>query len=141
MPRQLPQVLVGQACVLYGAAQFSRDLDLLILVSESNLERLNAALAELDAVNIAAPKLTPDYLRRGHAVRFRCRVSRGSRPPHRCPGVPGSNRQSPEARVYLNLPGTRFNKPQPNWRTCAAEESVALERCLMVTAGRVSLNR
>ncbi len=63
----------GQACVLYGAAQFSRDLDLLILVSQENIERLGAALAGLDAVNIAVPKFESGYLGRGHAVHFRCR--------------------------------------------------------------------
>ena len=30
----------GQACVLYGAAEFSRDTDLAILASEENAERL-----------------------------------------------------------------------------------------------------
>ncbi len=32
----------GQACVLYGAAEFSRDTDLLILADPANLERLKA---------------------------------------------------------------------------------------------------
>jgi len=30
----------GQACVFYGAAEFSRDTDLAILAEASNLERL-----------------------------------------------------------------------------------------------------
>ena len=34
----------GQACVLYGAAEFSRDTDLLILADAANLARLEAAL-------------------------------------------------------------------------------------------------
>jgi len=63
----------GQACVFYGAAEFSRDLDLLILADAGNLERLRAALDELDAQPIAVPPLDADLLARGHAVHFRCR--------------------------------------------------------------------
>ena len=62
----------GQACILYGAAEFSRDIDLTILASPSNLSRLNAALAELEAEVIAVPPFEAEYLRRGHAVHFRC---------------------------------------------------------------------
>ncbi|MDP9053699.1 MAG: hypothetical protein M3N93_05270 [Acidobacteriota bacterium] len=47
----------GQACVFYGAAEFSRDLDLLILADPANLERLNYALHDMDAVPIAVPPL------------------------------------------------------------------------------------
>jgi hypothetical protein len=63
----------GQACVLYGAAEFSRDLDLALLVDEGNLERFQALLAELQAERIAVPPFEPEYLLRGHAVHFRCR--------------------------------------------------------------------
>jgi hypothetical protein len=62
----------GQACVFYGAAEFSRDLDLLILADAGNLERLRGALAELDAHPIAVPPFDADLLARGHAVHFRC---------------------------------------------------------------------
>jgi hypothetical protein len=62
----------GQACVFYGAAEFSRDTDLLILADAANLARLKAALQELQAERIAVPPLNLDYLRRGHAVHFRC---------------------------------------------------------------------
>jgi hypothetical protein len=62
----------GQACVLYGAAEFSRDLDLLILVDSENLERLRRALDELSALPIAVPPLTDAFLRAGHAIHFRC---------------------------------------------------------------------
>lgn len=31
----------GQACVFYGAAEFSRDTDLLILADPENLQRLS----------------------------------------------------------------------------------------------------
>jgi hypothetical protein len=65
----------GQACVLYGAAEFSRDTDLAILASQENLSRLRAALAELQAEVIAVPPFELKYLRRGHAVHFRCHTS------------------------------------------------------------------
>lgn len=65
----------GQACVLYGGAEFSRDLDLLVLVEDPQLDRLRAALKDLDAEPVAVPELSPEYLRRGHAVHFRCRQS------------------------------------------------------------------
>lgn len=63
----------GQACVLYGAAEFSRDTDFAILATLDNLDRLRRALDDLQAVAIAVPPLTAAYLRRGHAVHFRCR--------------------------------------------------------------------
>ena len=63
----------GQACVFYGAAEFSRDTDLAILADAANLSRLRAALAALQAEVIAVPPLRLQYLRRGHAVHFRCR--------------------------------------------------------------------
>lgn len=62
----------GQACVLYGAAEFSRDLDIHILTSPTNLKRLRSALAELEAEVIAVPPFEEEYLDRGHAVHFRC---------------------------------------------------------------------
>ena len=58
----------GQACVLYGAAEFSRDTDLAILGNTENLTRLSAALSELDAVVIAVPPFEGGYLERGHAI-------------------------------------------------------------------------
>ncbi len=65
----------GQACVFYGAAEFSRDIDLAILADEANLDRLRAALKDLDAEPIAVPPLALPYLARGHAVHFRCRAA------------------------------------------------------------------
>jgi hypothetical protein len=62
----------GQACVLYGAAEFSRDADFAILASRENFERLQNALDELQARVIAVPPFEPEYLERGHAVHFRC---------------------------------------------------------------------
>jgi hypothetical protein len=46
----------GQACVLYGAAEFSRDCDIVLLADEANLERLSSALVELQADCIAIPE-------------------------------------------------------------------------------------
>ncbi len=63
----------GQACVFYGAAEFSRDSDFAILADEGNLIRLNQALAELQAEVIAVPPFEVGFLARGHAVHFRCR--------------------------------------------------------------------
>ena len=65
----------GQACVLYGAAEFSRDLDLCVLAEPENLARLQAALDELQAESIAVPQFERTHLDRGHAVHFRCRAS------------------------------------------------------------------
>ena len=39
----------GQACVLYGAAEFSRDTDICVLADAQNLDRRRAALADLGA--------------------------------------------------------------------------------------------
>jgi hypothetical protein len=64
----------GQACVFYGAAQFSKDVDFLILADEENFAGLLAAMAELEAVRIAVPKFSPAVLERGHAVHFRCQA-------------------------------------------------------------------
>lgn len=66
----------GQACVFYGAAQFSKDVDFLILAEETNFKKLHAALATLAATRIAVPAFDPDVLARGHAVHFRCAAPR-----------------------------------------------------------------
>ena len=62
----------GQACVLYGAAEFSRDTDLAILASEENAERLTKAMQALEAEVIAVPPFLLQHLEAGHAVHFRC---------------------------------------------------------------------
>jgi hypothetical protein len=62
----------GQACVFYGAAEFSRDTDFAILASVANLDRLRKAFTDLRAGVIAVPPFALKYLRRGHAVHFRC---------------------------------------------------------------------
>jgi hypothetical protein len=63
----------GQACVFYGAAQFSRDADIAVLADATNLQRLQAALVELQAEVIAVPPFEQQYLDFGLAVHFRCR--------------------------------------------------------------------
>ncbi len=65
----------GQACVLYGAAEFSRDTDIAVLSEADNLRRLAIALDRLRAEPIAVPPFEAKYLLRGHAVHFRCRQS------------------------------------------------------------------
>ena len=62
----------GQACVFYGAAEFSRDADFAILADAANLARLRKALVELRAEPIAVPPFAVKFLRRGHAIHFRC---------------------------------------------------------------------
>lgn len=62
----------GQACILYGGAEFSRDVDLAVLASDDNLGRLRQALAELQAGVVAVPPFDEQYLRHGHALHFRC---------------------------------------------------------------------
>jgi hypothetical protein len=63
----------GQACILYGAAEFSRDTDFALLASIANLERLREALRALEAEPVFLPPLTLEHLERGHACHFRCR--------------------------------------------------------------------
>jgi TPP-dependent indolepyruvate ferredoxin oxidoreductase alpha subunit len=63
----------GQACVFYGAAEFSRDTDLAIVADAANLARLRRAMDDLQAEVIAVPPCALKYLRRGHAIHFRCR--------------------------------------------------------------------
>lgn len=64
----------GQACVFYGAAEFSRDCDIAILCDAGNLARLQDALDKLQAEVIAIPPFEAQYLDRGHAVHFRCQA-------------------------------------------------------------------
>ena len=65
----------GQACVFYGAAQFSKDIDFLILAEDENFEGLHAALGEMKATRIAVPGFDPRVLDRGHAVHYRCKAT------------------------------------------------------------------
>ncbi len=69
----------GQACVLYGAAEFSRDTDLAVLAAPENLRHLEQALAALGARVVAVPPFERVYLERGHAIHFECAAARGMR--------------------------------------------------------------
>jgi hypothetical protein len=62
----------GQACISYGAAEFSRDVDLAIVSSLRNIAALRKAIVFLQAEVIAVPPFDVKYLRKGHAVHFRC---------------------------------------------------------------------
>jgi hypothetical protein len=64
----------GQACVLYGAAEFSRDTDIVTVTDADNLGRLQAAVDALRAESIAVPPFERRFLEAGHAVHFRCRL-------------------------------------------------------------------
>lgn len=64
----------GQACILYGAAEFSRDIDIAVLLDSENLDELRAVLADCGATQAYVPALSADALQQGHACHFRCRV-------------------------------------------------------------------
>ena len=67
----------GQACVFYGAAQFSKDVDLTLLASEENFSRLLTAFAALNARRIAVPRFERAGQCHGKSFSRRCR-----RPPY-----------------------------------------------------------
>jgi hypothetical protein len=73
----------GQACILYGAAEFSRDADFAVLSSADNLSRLRSALDELRAEVIVVPPFERKYLDGGHAIHFRAHHPGRGRLPHR----------------------------------------------------------
>jgi hypothetical protein len=62
----------GQACVIYGAAEFSKDVDFAVLSDRDNLEKVGAAMESLRAEVIAVPPFEPYWLDEGLAVHFRC---------------------------------------------------------------------
>lgn len=65
----------GQACVFYGAAEFSRDVDFAVLADLENLKRLQNAMQALNAQVIAVPPFEQHYLDQGLAVHFRCQIA------------------------------------------------------------------
>lgn len=66
-------LLIGeQACIIYGAVEFSRDSDFVILSTAENLQCLRKALDALKAKLIYVPPLEASYLERGPACHFRC---------------------------------------------------------------------
>jgi hypothetical protein len=64
----------GQACVLYGGAEFSRDFDFIILIDPDNIVRLNSFIIALNADIMAVPPFDTEYLLKGHAVHFRAKA-------------------------------------------------------------------
>jgi hypothetical protein len=69
---QVKALLIGgQACIFYGAAEFSRDVDYAVLVDPENLLKIKSALDELGAERIFMPALSEGVLKRGHACHFR----------------------------------------------------------------------
>lgn len=73
--RKLRALLMGgQACILYGGAEFSRDIDFAIAASPADLRQLKLALRELRAEPIFLPPLSAAVLRKGHACHFRCQA-------------------------------------------------------------------
>ena len=61
----------GQACIVYGAAEFSRDVDVAVLAHDANLAALGRALDDLHAEAVFFPPLGREVLLRGHACHFR----------------------------------------------------------------------
>ena len=65
-------VISGQACILYGASQFTEDLDLWIQPAPKNLKSFLRAMARVKArVYKLTPPLTMKHLRKGHGFHFR----------------------------------------------------------------------
>ena len=64
----------GQACILYGGAEFSRDIDLSIGIDSENLRAVKHALDQLEAHLVFFPVLEVEALKRGHACHFRCQA-------------------------------------------------------------------
>lgn len=65
----------GQACVLYGGAEFSRDVDLAIATSRDNIKAIQGALRILQAEPVFFPPLSQEALQKGHACHFRCQAA------------------------------------------------------------------
>lgn len=64
----------GQACVFYGAAEFSRDADFAVYAEKANLERFQRCMESLRGEVIAVPPFERRYLDQGLAVHFRCQA-------------------------------------------------------------------
>lgn len=62
----------GQACIIYGAAEFSKDSDFVVFCDTENLAKLKKVLRLLKAKNIYVPPLKKEFLEIGHACHFRC---------------------------------------------------------------------
>ncbi|HEX3720651.1 MAG TPA: hypothetical protein VH595_22095 [Verrucomicrobiae bacterium] len=93
----------GQACVFYGAAEFSRDTDFAILADAANLARLRKALAELRAEPIAVPPFELKYLRRGRQDKE-----------YWLPFASGTGKTAPQQmKTPETSPNTRHRPPPP----------------------------
>ena len=108
----------GQACVSYGAAEFSRDIDLVLLPDPDNLARLRDALTDLRAEPVAFPALDLDYLRRGHAVHFRCLDAGGIRLELRCAEL------QPRRGYYRTLVAIANKNARIAWALLAKNEDL-----------------
>ncbi len=65
-------VISGQACILYGASQFTEDVDLWIQPASSNLLSFLRAMARVKArVYKLTPPIRMNYVRKGHGFHFR----------------------------------------------------------------------
>jgi hypothetical protein len=62
----------GQASIVYGASEFSRDTNFVVLCDSKNIERIKKSLKSLKAENVYVPPLEKKYLDKGHACHFRC---------------------------------------------------------------------
>lgn len=67
-------VMGGQACIFYGGAEYTKDLDLVVLVDETNLKRIQILLDKLKAENIAVPKFKKELMLKGHSIHFRAKA-------------------------------------------------------------------
>lgn len=63
LKHQVKALLIGgQACIFYGAAEFSRDVDYAVFIDSENLLKTRAALEVLGAERIFVPDPGPaDY--------------------------------------------------------------------------------
>lgn len=70
--RRVRYLLIGgQATIVYGASEFTQDLDLWIAGDADNIRRFLRALADVGAwVYKMTPPLTSRYARRGHGFHF-----------------------------------------------------------------------
>jgi hypothetical protein len=62
----------GQACVIYGGAEFSKDVDFNVLADGENFARLQKVAAALEAETIAVPPFEKRFLDEGLAIHLRC---------------------------------------------------------------------
>lgn len=77
---EVPHLLMGgQACILYGAGEFSRDLDLVIATDRDSFARLQTALTALHVTTLYVPPLDLAFLDRGHVVHLACQREGGFR--------------------------------------------------------------